>query len=541
MKKILLLSTCSLFLITACGGGGGGGTTAPTPTPTPTPPASGWQQGVFANSADFKDQCAVVRTQPDINGDAYPDQQGTDLDEKFWLRSWTHETYLWYDEVDDRDPGPFTSPQSYFDVLVTNETTPSGARKDNFHFLQPTDEYEQFSQAGVQTGYGIDWTFIQSAPPRDIRVISVDPNSSADQEGVQRGDRLISIGGVDAINGNEVNFLNDNIFPSTVGTSVEFTFEKTDGTEATYTLVTGNYEKSFVNNVNVFETSEGSVGYVRFDGFQRTGQGPLIDAFQRFVDENVTELILDIRYNGGGLVAMSSQLAYMIAGPVQTDGRTYDIIRVNDKSGNVNPVTGETIRPTPFYPNEIDWEEGVFTNTVLPSLSLSTVYVITTEDTCSASESLINGLRGIDIEVVQIGNQTCGKPYGFYPTDNCGTTYFTIQLQATNEKGFGEYAEGFKPRLTPQFQDELPGCTASDDFSSPLGVETESMLATALERLETGSCPAPSNADVSKSTSLAEAFINAEQASELSVFEPRYRSVLLENKIYVPLKSETEE
>jgi hypothetical protein len=58
-------------------------------------------------------------------------------------------------------------------------------------------------------------------------------------------------------------------------------------------------------------------------------------------------------------------------------------------------------------------------------------------------------LRGIDVEVVQIGSPTCGKPYGFYPTDNCGTTYFTIQFQGVNNKGFGDFADGFIPTSTP--------------------------------------------------------------------------------------------
>ena len=58
--------------------------------------------------------------------------------------------------------------------------------------------------------------------------------------------------------------------------------------------------------------------------------------------------------------------------------------------------------------------------------------------TCSASESIINGLRGVNVQVIQIGSTTCGKPYGFYPEDNCGTTYFSIQFKGVNAAGFGE-------------------------------------------------------------------------------------------------------
>ena len=69
----------------------------------------------------------------------------------------------------------------------------------------------------------------------------------------------------------------------------------------------------------------------------------------------------------------------------------------------------------------------------MPTLNLTRVYVLTTADTCSASESIINGLKGAGVTVNQIGVTTCGKPYGFYPQDNCGTTYFSIEFRGVNE------------------------------------------------------------------------------------------------------------
>ena len=61
--------------------------------------------------------------------------------------------------------------------------------------------------------------------------------------------------------------------------------------------------------------------------------------------------------------------------------------------------------------------------------------MLTGDNTCSASESIINSLRGIGVEVIQIGLTTCGKPYGFYPQDNCGTTYFSIEFKGVNAQG----------------------------------------------------------------------------------------------------------
>ncbi|MEM0910664.1 MAG: peptidase, partial [Pseudomonadota bacterium] len=139
MKKTTLISVSSILFLTACGGGGSSDNAAALPPEpilvSPIPAPTEWEEGVFELASAFKDRCEVVRAQPDINGVAYPDVEGTQFDEKMWLRSWTHETYLWYDEVIDRDPETFSSVLDYFDVLVTNETTASGAAKDNFHFF----------------------------------------------------------------------------------------------------------------------------------------------------------------------------------------------------------------------------------------------------------------------------------------------------------------------------------------------------------------------------------------------------------------------
>lgn len=533
MKNLLfLLFSCTALL--SCGGGS-------SPSTNQTSPISNapvtWESGVYPDASDFKSSCETVRTQVDINGDAYDDVQGTEFDEKMWLRSWSYETYLWYSEIDDQDPDNYGSPQAYFDVLKTEQQTASGANKDNFHFYQSTEDYENFSQSGTSTGFGINWAFLATSPPRELRVSYTEPDSSAELAGVSRGDELLSIDGVDFINSNDVDFLNEVLFSAPENTSYEMVFRKNDGTEVSYTLTSGVYESSFVNNVTTFDTSAGRVGYMRFDGFLLTGQTPLIEGFEYFVNENITDLVLDLRYNGGGLLAMSSQLAYMIAGPNQTNGHNFETLQFNDHQPNTNPVTGATVSPTPFYSYEIDWDNGVLTNNELPYVSVSRVFIISTEDTCSASEALMNGLRGIDVEVVQIGSTTCGKPYGFYATDNCGTTYFTIQFQGVNDKGFGDYSEGFKPRTSPQYDDELPGCAVEDDFNSPLGDRDEGMLATALNRLVDGECPTLSGESI-ESLNAINSLGKGEQNEALSVFDARFRSFLRENALIEPIKEQ---
>src|SRR5205823_3270226 len=110
--------------------------------------------------------------------------------------------------------------------------------------------------------------------------------------------------------------------------------------------------------------------------------------------------------------------------------------------------------------------------------NLSRVFVITGSGTCSASESIINGLTPY-LQVIRIGGTTCGKPYGFVQTNNCGKAYFAIQFQGVNSQGFGDYASGFAPT-----------CSAVDDVDHALGDPAEGRLSVALGYRSTGACPA---------------------------------------------------
>ncbi|MFC4699911.1 S41 family peptidase [Glaciecola siphonariae] len=475
------------FFIFTLAGCGGGGSNTPTQPRQPTPPvASGptWQPGVYEPSANFAARCASVRTGNDpISGLPYPDVAGSALTEKLWLRSWTDETYLWFDEVPDNNPANFTV-AAYFDQLKTDARTASGKLKDNFHFSEPTDEYNERTQVGTSSEYGIKWEFVSLRAPRELIVRYTEPDSPAAAAQISRGASLKRINNIDFVNtenDNEIDTINAALFPSDPGASYTFEFEDLNGELFSVDLTSANIELSPVQNVSILSTNVGRVGYMQFNTFITPAQGDLIDAFQRFVDENVSELVIDLRYNGGGSLALSSQIAYMVAGPNQTNNSDFERILYNSKRSAPDPI--------PFYDREIDYVNGFFTDNTLPSPALTRVFVLSSDNTCSASESLINGLRGIDVEVILIGDTTCGKPFGFFPEDNCGTTYFTIQLQGVNEKGFGDYADGFSPVASPVFDDEVRGCSVADDFTQALGSPDEAMLGAALYFAENGTCP----------------------------------------------------
>jgi hypothetical protein len=243
-----------------------------------------------------------------------------------------------------------------------------------------------------------------------------------------------------------------------------------------------------VQDVSTISTTAGSVGYMLFNDHLATSEAALVNAFTTLQTAGVSDLVLDIRYNGGGYLDIASEVAYMIAGPGPTSGATFELTQFSDKYATVDPVTGQTIAPVPFHSTT----QGFSTTAgqPLPTLNLMRVFVLTGPDTCSASESIINSLRGIGVQVVQVGSTTCGKPYGFYPQDNCGTTYFSIQFRGVNALNFGDYADGFSPANAPTLTNAVvPGCSVADDFAHALGDPAEGRLAAALGYRTSTSCP----------------------------------------------------
>ncbi|HTJ44846.1 MAG TPA: S41 family peptidase [Kofleriaceae bacterium] len=432
----------------------------------------------FPPSSQFENKCATPRTGTDpITGDKYPDTQGTLDDEKQWLRSWIHELYLWYSEVPDPDPSGYPTAIDYFDVLKTNETTPSGNPKDRFHFTYDTMAWESLSLSGVEAGYGARWAVIQPRPPREVVVAYTDPGTPAAAQ-LARGAEVLSVDGVDMINGDDVDTLNAGLFPAASGESHTFVVQDVGApAPRTITLVSADVTSTPVQNVKTL--ANGEVGYFQFNDHILTAESELSDAIAQLEQAGVKDLVIDLRYNGGGYLAIASEVAYEIAGPASA-GKTFELTQFNDQYPTTDPVTGEPLAPTPFY------DTAVFTQGAppLPHLDLQRVFVLTGPNTCSASEAIMNALDGIDVQVIQIGAITCGKPYGFYPADNCGTTYFAIQFRGVNAKGFGDYADGF-----------APDCAVADDFTHALGDPSEARLAAALQLRATGTCPAPSRRD----------------------------------------------
>lgn len=504
---VTMCALASVFALSSCGGGGGdgGGSSGGGGA---IGNGGDWQAGVYPASDTLDAKCAAPRTGTDPEtGRPFVDTQGTARDEKNWIRSWSRELYLWYSELPDVNPANNTSVLAYFDTQKTTAITASGKPKDDFHFTYPTSEWLALSESGISAGYGLTWSVVAATPPRNIVIAYTElailnpSNPISLSRAISRGSRVLSIDGID-IDSNtaaDINAINAALYPDAAGVSHSFTLRRTTGTIETVTLTSRlDIVISPVRDIRTITTATGPVGYVLFNDHVGPAEGGMVTAINNFISSGVQDLVLDLRYNGGGFLDIAREVGYMIGG-ANVSGRTFEALQFNDKYPSTNPVTGAALTPLLFATTTQGFSGPA--GTALPTLNLSRVYILSGPDTCSASESIINALRGVNVEVILIGSPTCGKPYGFYPTDNCGTTYFTIQFRGVNSKNFGDYADGFTPTTTGYNDGRLVrGCRVADDFTRALGDPAEARLAAALQYRATGLCPAASATIVESGT-----------------------------------------
>jgi len=494
IRAALALAVVLGAALSGCGGGGGGagtpilggssggssgsggtGSTGSTGSASPDPAGP---------SASFAQQCAPGNTLAAAN------QRNSTLDtEKKWLRAYFDEAYLWRDEVPRVDPSAYSSSDTYaamdgyFQALKTPQLTDSGARRDKFSFIYPTAEWKALSESAVEAGYGIGWYWGSTTVPRRIRIAFVEPGTPAANAGLMRGDELVSVDGtsVDASSDAGRDTLNAGIYPA-VGATHAFVFQR-GGVTLSRSLTGATVTMSPVPQARVLTMPSGArAGYLLFNDHNLPAEGQLISAVSDFRAQGVTELVLDLRYNGGGYLFIANELATMIAGTSRTAGQVFETLRYSARRSSENET--EFFRSTSCIA-----VNGFCTSSLpLPTLNLSRVYVLVQSGTCSASEAVINGLRGVNVDVVLIGGTTCGKPYGFVGKDNCGISYFPMEFVGVNAKGFGDYSDGFVPGTGPTAR-YVPGCTVADDLDRPLGDTREAMLAAALNHAATGQCP----------------------------------------------------
>ena len=420
-----------LLFAASCGGGGGDGNS--------TPPAAGGSPTV--------DQLANICTP---------------AGEKAWELAHLDDVYLFYRDIVQVDPSAYATPEDYFNALLVKS-------KDRFSFVEPQSVADAFFNAGQNIGYGAEYVFDSSS---HLRIGFVDAGGPLAAQNVARGAEITAVGGTPVATLTRTQ-LNAKLFPNSAGVPLVLTvLDPGLATPRDLTVVSANVTTNPVPNVQVLTAAGGAkVGYILFNDHIATSEAALIAAFTTLKAAGVNDLVLDIRYNGGGFLYIASELARMIGGSTLVAGATFEKLNFNDKHPEKTSNPANTV---PFYTTATNGQP-------LPTLDLSRVFVITSPGTCSASESVINGLAPF-LQVIRIGGTTCGKPYGFVQTNNCGKAYFAIQFQGVNNLGFGDYTTGFTPT-----------CVVPDDFSHALGDVNEGRLAATIAYRSTGTCPAVSS------------------------------------------------
>ncbi len=298
----------ALTLLASCGGGGDGN--------------AGSSSSGLPPSSSLAEQCAVPRA-------GSSDTLGSLATEKAYLRSWIDETYLWYQDVRalpaaTLDPSGYATAIDYFDALKTPLNDAAGQPKDKFHFTYDTTAWQKLSQQGVQYGYGFEVALLAASPPRSAIVAYLDAASGtpANTNAIARGATIVTVDGVDFANGSDVDALNAGLFPTAAGTHTLVIRDEGASSNRTVTMTAQPITENPVQNVMTLPVPFQKVGYLLFNDHIATAESALVAAFTQLRNAGVTDLVLDIRYNGGGFLDIASEVAYMVAGPNLTTSAT---------------------------------------------------------------------------------------------------------------------------------------------------------------------------------------------------------------------------
>ncbi len=341
--------------------------------------------------------------------------------------------------------------------------------------------------------FGISVNYNSTA---DLRIRDVIPGSPADIAGVKRGYQVKSINGSTAINydlstgGTNIAFVNNAILNSSTVTLV---LVKYDGTSASFNLTSAAYTNVPVLYTHVYDLGNGKkAGYLVFNSFVSlaTTKAALDAAFATFKSSAVTDLIVDLRYNGGGYVETAEYLDNLIA-PSSTSGSLmyntyYNALLQSGKSVLLkNQVRKDPTTGTVYNYAQVDYSVAgnVKKFSTAHPLNLSRVFFIVTGSTASAAELTINNLRPF-MDVRLVGLTTYGKPVGFFDIGINKYTMYIPEFETRNAADVGGYYTGLVPGGT-----DFPAPNSfkgADDLTKDFGDVAEKLLGSTLGYIKSG-------------------------------------------------------
>lgn len=451
-----------------------------------------------------------VNPTPDVTG---PDAPGTTLDKiKDSIFLYAKEDYLWYNSLPDYatfKPRTFTGGdditalQNEVDALSQIAINPSTSQPYEYYSPSPGESKYSFIDDGTVSGElnGVigDFGFAPLYNDiNDLRIKFVYPGSPADLAGIKRGYQITKINGRTSLsydapgygNGSSAN-LNFVINAYSNSNTISMDLMKPDGTTLTVTnLAVANYTVNPVLTYKTFDQGNGRiVGYIVFNSFTSPSNATpqLNAAFNYFTAQNVTDLVVDLRYNGGGYVATAEYLDNLIVPSGKSGSLMYNTyyndILTNNKEVLLKNQWRKDQSSGQDY-NYAQFDYSVAGNAVnfakQGSLNVNRVFFIVTGSTASASELTINNLRP-NMDVQFIGRTSYGKPVGFFDIDINKYQLYIPEFSTKNSAGQGDYYGGFTPGSS-----SYPGVQDYDDVTKDFGDPTEGLLAHALNYVKTG-------------------------------------------------------
>ncbi len=401
-----------------------------------------------------------------------PDEHDTNA----WIYQVMYDNYLWYKDLPAKSSLDFSiDPEAFFNGLRSGK---DGVMYGSSHLYFSAIEKKPATTKAIadnEPTYGFEFVLFSASKngTRYAQILYVLPGSPADKAGLKRGDWIIAFGA------NEKAVTMENYSALETGGATSFKLAKLEnnvlspnGTASIEAAVTMD-NNPFIKDT-VLVSGGKSIGYLAYTHFSsgpnnnadKSYDNQMKDIFSRFKAKQVNEFVLDLRYNGGGLVSSARLLSSLLA-PASALGKVCCYMEYNDKKPASSNITMS------------------FDNSVAASnLNLSRLYVLTGDWTASASEAVINMLipyLGRD-KITLIGTKTIGKPVGsntYGENENYDYLLHPIVLRIYNKDHQADYTDGFTPDiLLDEYQ--------SNNSLSPLGTPDEELLAEALRQI-TGS------------------------------------------------------
>lgn len=357
------------------------------------------------------------------------------------------EMYLWNDEYKGLSLNFAQNYDDFFYGALGSMKTNTLDKRGNtlFSFIEKrtaiNSRSTKYVKKELRYNFGITGMFAANITEIGICFIvrGVYPESSAASAGIKRGTIITRINGQKITESNYRNLYYELYIPTSTRT-----IEITDYKDNKITITSKPTYASPIIMKQVKEVDGRKIGYLVYSEFDAGYDDELFEAFNYFKSENISDLILDLRYNGGGNVISANLIASCIAGSAAQE-KVFVQYRYNEeRMKKHNNKRAEELFSYSNYAN-------LGTSLEAGGLNLSRVYCLVGNGTASASELVINSLRGIDVEVVLIGEKTTGKNVGMEYEDiamgNDSYRVAPITFQSYNAKGFGDYAAGFSPNL----------------------------------------------------------------------------------------------